>query len=148
MKQTEEHKYADIILLPHHVSKRHPRMSALNRAVQFSPFAALTGHEAAIRETERLTDSFIELEEDRKNQLDEQLRLVRENLDDRPEIEVTYFQPDEKKSGGAYVTMCGRVKKIDGYSRQVIFADGKAVPIERIFSIRGEMFGGADWTDG
>ncbi len=144
MKQTEEHKYDDIMNLPHHVSKRHPQMSALNRAAQFSPFAALTGHDAAIQETARLTDSFIELDENRKNQLDEQLRLVRENLDCRPEIEVTYFQPDEKKSGGAYVTLFGKVKKIDEYSRQVIFTDGKSIPIERIFSIRGELFGGID----
>lgn len=144
MKQTEEHKYDDIMNLPHHVSKRHPQMSALNRAAQFSPFAALTGHDAAIQETARLTDSFIELDENRKNQLDEQLRLVRENLDCRPEIEVTYFQPDEKKSGGAYVTLFGKLKKIDEYSRQVIFTDGKSIPIERIFSIRGELFGGID----
>lgn len=144
MKQTEEHKYDDIMNLPHHVSKRHPQMSALNRAAQFSPFAALTGHDAAIQETARLTDSFIELDENRKNQLDEQLRLVRENLDCRPEIEVTYFRPDEKKSGGAYVTLFGKLKKIDEYSRQVIFTDGKSIPIERIFSIRGELFGGID----
>ena len=144
MKQTEEHKYDDIMNLPHHVSKRHPQMSALNRAAQFSPFAALTGHDAAIQETARLTDSFIELDENRKNQLDEQLRLVRENLDCRPEIEVTYFPPDEKKSGGAYVTLFGKLKKIDEYSRQVIFTDGKSIPIERIFSIRGELFGGID----
>lgn len=76
MSKQDGHKYDDIINLPHHVSKRYPQMSMLNRAAQFSPFAALTGHDAAIQETERLTDSFIELDEDRKGQLDEQLQLI------------------------------------------------------------------------
>lgn len=103
--------YDDIIHLPHPVSPRHPQMPLADRAAQFSPFAALTGHDAAIRETARLTDSPVELEESGKEQLDRQLLLVQENLAQKPEIEVTYFQPDEKKSGGVYVTVCGRVKK-------------------------------------
>lgn len=147
MNGKEGHKYDDIIMLPHHVSKRHPQMSPLNRAAQFSPFAALTGHEDAIQETARLTDSFVEMDESRKSQLDGQLGLIRDNLDAQPEIEVTYFQPDEKKSGGAYVTRSGRVKKIDEYSRQIIFTDGKALPIDMIFSIRGELFRNMGWLD-
>ena len=115
-------------------------MSLQNRAAQFSPFAALTGHGAAIQETARLTDSFIELEEDRKAQLDEQLRHLRETLDQQPpgqqpEIEATYFQPDARKSGGAYVTVHGHVKKIDEYKRQILFTDGTVLPIEYLFSI-------------
>lgn len=140
MNNQETHKYDDIINLPHHVSKRHPQMSLLNRAAQFSPFAALTGHEAAIEETARLTESFIELDEDRKGQLDEQLRIIRENLEQKPECEITYFQPDEKKTGGSYATICGRIKKIDEYEHQIIFTDGKALPIKHLYSIRGELF--------
>lgn len=147
MKQNEGHKYDDIIALPHHISKRHPQMPPSNRAAQFSPFAALSGHEDAIRETARLTDSFIELDESRKEQIDGQLWLIRDNLDSQPEIEATYFQPDEKKHGGTYVTMTGRVKNIDEYSRRIIFTDGKTLPIERLFSIRGELFRNIDWLD-
>lgn len=147
MKQDEGHKYDDIILLPHHISKRHPQMTALNRAAQFSPFAALSGHGDAIREIARLTDSFVELDEGRKEQIDGQLWLIRDNLDSQLEIEATYFQPDEKKHGGVYVTKSGRVKKIDEYSRRIIFTDGGTIPIERLFSIRGELFGKMDWLD-
>lgn len=134
------HNYDDIINLPHPVSKRHPQMSLLNRAAQFSPFAALTGHDAAIRETARLTDTFTELDEDLKERLDEKLRLLKENLSQKPEIEATYFQPDERKSGGAYVTIRGRVKKIDEYSRRILFTDGTSFPLERLFSLTGELF--------
>lgn len=140
MNNSNTHKYDDIIHLPHHVSKRHPRMTLLNRAAQFSPFAALTGHADAIRETERLTDSFAELDEDRKAQLDEQLRLIRQNLDHEPEIEITCFQPDAKKNGGTYVTICGKVKKIDELNHQILFTDGTALQTEHVCSIRGELF--------
>ena len=135
-----KHKYDDIINLPHPVSKRHPPMSLLNRAAQFSPFAALTGHDAAIRETARLTDTFMELDENLKEQLDEKLRLLRENLSQKPEIEATYFQPDERKCGGTYVTIRGRVKKIDEYSRIILFTDGTSFPLEHLFSLNGELF--------
>ena len=140
MSLSDGHQYDDSIMLPRHISKKHPPMAASNRAAQFLPFAALTGYDAAIQEAARRTDSFIELDESRKSQLDMQLRLIRENLDAQPEIEATYFQPDEKKYGGAYVPAWGRVKAIDGHSRRILFADGKALPIERIFSIRGELF--------
>ena len=140
MNTQDTHKYDDIIDLPHPVSKRHPRMSPLNRAAQFSPFAALTGHEDAIRETARLTGSFAELDEDRKAQLDEQLRLIRQNLKREPEIEVKYFQPDSKKNGGAYATICGKVKKIDEVNHQILFTDGTALLTEYVYSIRGGLF--------
>lgn len=140
MNNQDTHKYDDIINLPHHVSKSHPQMSLLNRAAQFSPFAALTGHEAAIQETARLTDSFIELEEDRKERLNEQLQMVMENLEQKPECEITYFQPDEKKTGGSYVTVCGRIKKIDRLEHRIIFTDGTALPIKHLYSIGGELF--------
>lgn len=142
----EEHKYDDIINLPHPVSAKHPQMSLLDRAAQFSPFAALTGHNAAIRETERLTSEWVELDEDRKELLDERLQMIRENLwsgkgeKHLPEITFTYFQPDEKKSGGAYLTISGKVKKIDEYRHHVILEDGTALVIEHLFAIEGELF--------
>lgn len=147
MSLKDEHRYDDIINLPHHVSKKHPPMSLLNRAAQFSPFAALTGHSEAVRETARLTDSFIELGEDRKRQLDEQLQRIGENLEREPEIEAVYFQPDDKKDGGAYVTVCGRVKRISEYERRIIFTDGTSLPIDYLFSIRGEMFRSMEMSD-
>lgn len=135
MNGGNERKYDDIINLPHPVSARHPRMPLLDRAAQFSPFAALTGYDDAIRETARLTDSYMEPAEDGKEQLDERIMLLRENLPQNPEIEVTYFQPDAKKSGGAYVIVRGRVKRIDEYSRRIFFADGTVLSMEQIFSI-------------
>lgn len=126
--------YDDIIHLPYPQKPR--RMSNYNRAAQFSPFAALTGFEAAIAETARLTDCKVELDEGGKALLDEKLRLVEENIQELPEITVTYFRPDLRKMGGAYVEKTGRVKKLDGYSRSVIFADGQAIRIEDILDIQ------------
>ena len=143
----ENQKYDDIINLLHPEPKNHPRMSPINRAAQFSPFAALTGHADAIKETERLTDSFAELDEDRKAQLNGQLQFIREHLGQKPECEITYFQPDEKKNGGSYVTVHGRIKKIDEYERRIIFTNGSSLPIERLFSIRGELFHGMELSD-
>ena len=145
---SDEHKYDDIIHLPHHVSTAHPQMSLIDRAAQFSPFAALTGHDAAIRETERLTDEWVEPDEDRKELLDEKLQMIRESLSGEkggqnlPEIMFTYFQPDEKKSGGAYLTVSGKVRKIDEYGHQVLLEDGTALSIEYIVDIEGGMFRG------
>ena len=147
MNNQDQHLYDDIIHLSHHVSKRHPQMSPMNRAAQFSPFAALTGHDAAIQETARRTDSFTELDEDRKRQLNEQLWFIRENLEQKPECEITYFQPDEKKNGGIYVTIHGKIRKIDEYRRQIIFTDGTAIPIEHLFSIQGKLFQNMDLSD-
>ena len=147
MKQNEKNKYDDIIMLPHHVSKKHPQMPLLNRAAQFSPFAALTGHDAAIQETQRLTDSFIEIGGSREIKLNEQLLLIRHNLDKRPQLKITYFQTDERKSGGSYITVCGRIKKIDEYNRQIIFVDGTVLPIDHIFSIQGDLFSGMDGSE-
>ena len=103
-------KYDDIIHLPHHTSSRHPRMSMADRAAQFSPFAALSGHEDAIRETARLTTERAELSESRKEELNEQLVWLREHPDARERVTVTYFRPDAKKAGGAYVTVTGAVR--------------------------------------
>ena len=141
---SDEHKYDDIIHLSHHVSDRHPQMSPLDRAAQFSPFAALTGHDAAIREAARLTEEWVELDECTKGMLDERLQMIRENLLRKPEITFTYFEPDEKKSGGAYLTVTGKVKKINEYEHQVLLEDGMVLPIKNLFSIEGELFRGMD----
>lgn len=132
------HDYDDIINLPHHVSTRHPQMSMYDRAAQFSPFAALTGHDAAIKETERLTEDWVELDEDSKELLDEKLQMIREHLDEKPEVTFTYFEPDERKQGGAYRTIAGKVKKIDEYEHRILLEDGTVLIMEHMFSIDAE----------
>lgn len=136
----ESHKYDDIMNLPHHVSASHPQMPLLDRAAQFSPFAALTGHHEAIKETARLTEEWIELDESRKEMLDERLQIIRENLINRPEVIFTYYKPDEKKSGGAYLTVKGIVKKVNEYEHEILLEDGTILVIENLFSIEGELF--------
>ena len=133
------HRYDDIINLPHHISESRPPMSRLNRAAQFSPFAALTGYDGAIKETARLTDKRIELVEAAKSVLDEKLRIIQEQLSSQPEIEITYFQPDEKKAGGVYVSTFGIIKKIDNYKGTILMQDETRIDIEEIISITGEV---------
>lgn len=147
MKPEAGHEYDDIIHLPHHVSVRHPQMPLAERAAQFSPFAALCGHEEAIRETARLTEECALLNEDRKEELNEQLLALKEQESREPEIEVIYFRPDARKSGGSYVTVRGQVKRIDVYGQQIVFTDGTALPIENLFSIDGELPGKTDASD-
>lgn len=127
--------YDDIIHLPHHVSATHPHMSAIDRAAQFSPFAALTGYDAAIKETARLTDKRVELDESMKAALSNKLQMIADRLKEHPEIAITYFQPDAKKNGGAYVTVINTVKKIDVYKRIVVLTDGIVIPVDEIISI-------------
>ena len=132
--------YEDIIHLPHHVSETPPRMSRLNRAAKFSPFAALTGYGAAIQEAGRLTDRKIQLDEDSQAVLDRKLAILREQLSKRPEVTVTYFQPDGKKDGGAYASFSGQVKKIQDYEQLLVFTDGTQIPFSDILDLDGEMF--------
>lgn len=127
--------YDDIIALPHHVSARHPRMTIAERAAQFSPFAALTGYEAAIHETARLTDRRIELDESEKEILDEKLRDLSERLSDQPEVSITYFRPDGRKMGGAYLIAAGVVKRIDEFKHIIMMKDGRRIPIDEIIEI-------------
>ena len=134
------HKYDDIINLPHHVSKKHPQMSLHDRAAQFSPFAALTGHKAAINETARLTDEKQILSEDVIAILNEQLNLIKENIGTNQTVTITYFVPDDKKSGGAYISHTGVVKKIDEYNHTVILTDKTVIPIEQISEMQSDIF--------
>lgn len=127
--------YDDIINLPHHVSQKHPHMAMIDRAAQFSPFAALTGHGAAIEETARLTDEQIELDESRKEVINEKLVFIAESADDLSEVTVIYFVPDGRKFGGEYVSVTGQVRKIDTYKHDIIMTDGRIIPIENVYDI-------------
>ena len=133
-------EYDDIIQLPRHVSATRPHMTAMDRAAQFSPFAALTGYAGAIKETARLTNERIELDEQMKVALNDRLQSVADRIKERPELAITYFQPDAKKNGGAYVTAIGTVKKIDVFERVVVMPNGTVIPFDEIISIDGQIF--------
>lgn len=131
-----EHRYDDIINLPHHVSKTRPQMPMHDRAAQFSPFAALTGYDDAVEETARLTDEQAELSEDTRNKLDEMLRLIADRIDEQPEVEVTYFVPDKLKDGGRYVTLKSCVRRINEYEKELIFSDGTRIEFNTVAEIK------------
>jgi len=133
-------KYDEIMGLPHHVSKTRPQMPMSDRAAQFAPFAALTGYDAAIKETGRLTDERIELDVEALSALDMKYQLLMEALDEAPEVTITYFQPDERKAGGKYVSAVGTVKKIDDFERRITMRDGTRIPMDDVLSIDGELF--------
>ena len=128
-------KYDDIINLPHPTSQNHPRMSLHDRAAQFSPFAALTGYHAAIKETGRLTDQRIELDESEIARVDAELQRLQELLPDRPTVSITYFVPDEKKAGGSYRTVSGEVKRIDVVAGVIQMTARREIPIKAVFSV-------------
>lgn len=144
MSDTYDHQYDDIIDLPHHVSATRPQMSMINRAAQFSPFAALTGYEAVIKETGRLTDHRIELSEDSRADLDRRQLLLSDSLSNHPKVSVTYFVPDERKAGGAYITVTGNVKKLDGFQRIMVLTNGTIIPIDEIVELESDLFHGLE----
>ena len=133
-------KYDDIIDLPHHVSETHPPMSRADRAAQFSPFAALTGYDAAVRETARVTERRIELDEGVKAELNARLNCILEHLPEHPQVSIIYFVPDEKKSGGAYRTVTGTVRKLDSVAKTLTLVDGTVVPMEEMVHVEGDLF--------
>lgn len=135
-------EYDDIINLPHPISKNHPRMSLHDRAAQFAPFAALTGHDAAIKETARLTEERIELSDECIAQLNDKINIIRDNIGTEQEISITYFVPDIRKNGGAYITHSGIVKKLNDYKHELIMQDGTIISIEQISEIEGSIFDG------
>ena len=130
------HQYDDMILLPHHQSKKHPPMSLYARSAQFAPFAALTGYEDAVRETARETKEKIELEEDWQVILDSKLQILQERISRKEEVTFTYFEPDLKKEGGEYVTVIGVVKKIDLIEQKIILSNKKEIPIGELIDVR------------
>lgn len=135
---SENSKYDDIIHLSRPVSPKRSPMSNYDRAAQFSPFAALTGYDAVIDETVRLTDTQIELDEGGKALLDEKLQLLRLHLQEKPLAAFRVFSPDSRKTGGAYETVRGRVKKLDPVTRCVVLLDGRVIPVDRIYGIEYE----------
>ena len=134
--------YDDIINLPHPTSAKHPRMPLYDRAAQFSPFAALSGHAAAIRETARLTDRRMELDEDTKAVLDLKQQILSDRIAERPEVSVVWFRPDEKKDGGQYVTTVGQLKKVDDIARILQLADGTTISLDEIVDLQCDLFQG------
>ena len=137
-------QYDDIIHLPHHVSATRPQMPMSDRAAQFSPFAALTGYDAAIKETGRLTDTKIELGDEGLNDLNAKFQFLVEHLKDEPEVSITYFKADERKAGGAYLEATGSVKKLDDFERLITMQDGEKISMDDILSIESVAFAALD----
>ena len=129
-------RYDEIMGLLHHVSKTRPQMPMSDRAAQFAPFAALTGYDSAIKETGRLTDERIELDEEALTALDRKYQLLMDTLDDAPEVTIIYFQPDERKAGGQYVSATGTVKKVDTFGRRILLQDGTRIPLDSVYDLR------------
>lgn len=138
-------KYNDIINLPHHKSKTRKQMSMIDRAAQFSPFAALTGHEDAINETGRIVHEKTDLDENAKSVLNEKLQMISDYINDSPVITVTYYKPDIRKKGGAYVSYTGNVIKIDINRRVLVFSDMSEIIIDDISEIESDIFGSVEF---
>ena len=128
-------KYKDIINLPHHVSKNHPRMSLNNRSAQFAPFSALTGYSEKIKETARITDKKIELDEALKTVINNRLQIIKENIKSVPQVTITYFIKDQRKSGGSYKTVITNIKKIDEVNKIFILTNNEKIQIDDIINI-------------
>ncbi len=136
MNELYSEDYSDIIHLPHHVSQRHPQMPIASRAAQFAPFAALTGYEAVIKETSRLTDDFIELGDHDSERLNRIVTNLMARIDEHPTITVTFFKPDLRKAGGSYAALTGRLKRLDEIHQLLIMEDDTAIPFSLIYDIR------------
>ena len=129
------HEYDDIIDLPHHVSAERPHMPMIDRAAQFKPFAALTGYDAAIVETARLTDAKRELTEEQKEAIGKQLRALQARLKADPQVSVTCFVPDGRKAGGAYRTITGTARKVDETRGILEMRSGAVIAFDDIISL-------------
>lgn len=134
----DAHRYDDIINLPHHQSKERPHMSLHDRAAQFAPFAALTGHEDAIKETARLTENEMLLDESIKEEINSKINELSEHLSEKQNVSITYFKPDKKKNGGAYLTDIGVIKKINEVEKVLIMDNGMKIQMEQIYGIEIE----------
>lgn len=140
MNKQSKWPYEDIVDLPHHVSPTRPQMSRADRAAQFSSFAALTGHDAAVRETARRTASRIDTAEDQRYELDLKQHLLAQVLPSQPEVTVTYFVPDTRKVGGAYVSVSGRLKRIDSRRRILLLDNGTEIPMDDVLELESPIF--------
>ncbi len=139
MGKFDLHKYDDIMDLPHYTSPNRRRMANIDRAAQFSPFAALTGYDADVLEAARVTDQRLTLTEDMKEILDRKQQMLAEIIDEQPEITVTYFVPDLRKAGGSYQTVTGNLKIIDEYEQMLVMTNGKSISITDVISIDSEV---------
>lgn len=136
----EKFPYEDIIGLPRPISKKHPQPPLEERAVRFAPFAAITGYEDMVLEEARITEEKIELDECALILLDKKLNIIQKHLSQSPEITVTYFVPDKKKTGGAYHTITGIVKRIDPYQKILILQNDEKIQIEKIYDLKSDLF--------
>lgn len=132
-------KYDDIINFSRPKSK-HLKMTLEQRSAQFAPFSALTGYEGQIKETARLTDKRLELDEEAKSILDTKIQIIKEKIAQQPQIEITYFVPDNKKDGGRYETVNSIIRKIDEYYNKIIMNNGISIDIGEIIDIQGDIF--------
>lgn len=140
MNENVYYAYGDMFDMPHHVSESRKPMSMHDRAAQFSAFAALTGYDDEVEETARLTEARPALSEDKRDDIDKKLQILSEHLAERPEISVTFFVPDERKSGGAFSAYTGELRHIDYYNGYLIFTDGEKISLWDIFDIDGEIY--------
>ena len=134
------HRYDDIIQLPHHVSPVRPQMPLIDRAAQFAPFAALTGYDSAIRETGRLTEEHKLLDASKIEILNQKLQILSAHLCETPEVIVTYFAPDRRKPGGAYISVTGQIKEIKRYEGVITMDDNQIISINQIYDISCNIF--------
>jgi len=132
--------YEDIVNLPRHISKVHPQATMADRAARFSPFAAISGYEDMVKEAARVTEERIDITDATKELLNEKLNMIIEFLDEEPEVTITYFEPDKKKDGGAYISITGTVKRIDEYERIVLMSNDKKIRIDEIYAIESDLF--------
>ena len=132
--------YEDIVNLPPHISKKHPQPSMMDRAARFAPFAAITGYEEMVLEEARVTEEQIHLDEDAVALICEKINMIQEFIDEEPEVRITYFEPDKKKSGGAYITITGTPKRVDEYEQLLIMTDGKKIKFDSIYRLESDLF--------
>lgn len=133
-------KYEDIIDLPHYEPKNHTRMSMKSRAAQFAPFAALTGYDEAVKETARITDKKIEIDDGLKTLLNNRLQILIDNIKSKPKASFTYFVKDKNKDGGKYITIIGSIKKVDKVKELVILENKTSISINDIINITSDLF--------
>lgn len=137
-------KYDDILRLPHHVSASRKPMAITARAAQFAPFAALSGYDAEVQEAGRLTDRPIEPDEYEKEAMNARLQLLARHFREEWVVSLVFFQPDERKAGGAYVTRTGTVKKLYETERLLTLTDGTVIPLDDLIALDGEEFAAYD----
>ena len=133
------HDYSDIINLPRPEPRFHQRMPIGDRAAQFAPFAALTGFSGVIEETGRVTEEKIHLDDREKERISRKLQRLQDEIKQQPDVTVTFFVPDAKKSGGSYQKFRGKLKKIDSYEKRVIFVNGMKINFDDILKIEREI---------